>query len=584
MKFKFKNVAIAAALLLTLVLTACGNQGNQSGSQMPVSAASEKIILGNIITMDENKPRAEAVAVRDGIIVAVGTEEEARAAVSESAQVMDYKGEYIYPGFMEAHAHGMFAGQRAIGQADLFPVRPTNYEKYTEIIKKFIEDNPDKEVYVAAGWVEDGTPIDHTYLDNIIMDKPLIMNTDGGHSTLLNKKAMEVYGVNEDMIKKYGTECVRVDKDGNPTGYICEEPAIDLLGKIPATLSDIKEYILAWQDIALKEGITASGDGGIELISPLAIQAYKELQEEGKLKLRTFGYLLVKDNEPDPVGKVTDVVKQAKELNGEYFRIAGLKVFIDGVTEAHTAWLLEDYADQPGYRGKQRFNDTDKMVELLVEADKNNMALQAHATGDGGSRFMLDCIKKSQEITGNMDQRNVMAHLDLVSPEDIRKMADTNTIAAVAPHWAPAFPSEIDMIDGYLGKERSRDRMYPIKSFIDAGAKIVFHSDYPISPEIDIPLASFIAENRWTTEESAGGESSKRNEKEAISPMQCLEAVTTNVAYAFHAEDMMGSITPGKLANFTVCDKDLLECEKMEVANAKIMATIIDGDIVYKVE
>ena len=575
MKIKPLRTVLTTILIIpTLILTACGSQEN-----LAVSSSNEKIILGNIITMDDSMPKAEAVAIRDGYIVSVGSEAEVRSTVSESATVLNYKGKSVYPGFMEPHAHGMLAGQRAIGQADLFQVGATDYKKYEKVIKKFIKDNPDAEVYVAAGWIEDGTPIDHTYLDNIIMDKPLIMNTDGGHSSLLNTKAMEVFGFDDEAVKEYGTDRIHVDENGHPNGYVCEEPAIDLLKKLPASLSDIKEYILEWQNIALSEGITTVGDAGVDLLSELAIQAYKELQDEGKLQIRTYGYLLAEDNLPDPAGKVQEAVKLSKELNGEYFKIIGFKAFLDGVTEAHTSWVLDDYSDTPGYKGVQRFNDKEKMVDLLVESQKNGLSLQVHSIGDGASRFMLDCIEESQKITGDNDQRNILSHLELVSPEDIQKMADTNSIAAVAPLWTPAFPSETYISD-YIGKDRY-DNTYPIKSFFEKGAKVVFHSDYPISPDIDIPLASFVAQNRWTTENNYGRETT-RNEKEAIDRKQSLEAVTTNVAYALHEENRMGSITPGKLANFTVLDKDFLECTAIDVSKAKVLATIIDGNVVYK--
>lgn len=572
---KLKRIFAASAILFAMVFVSCSRQSGK---------AVEKIILGNIITMDEAKPRAEAVAIKNGFIVAVGSEDEVRKSVSESAEVMDYKGQFVYPGFLESHTHGMLAGQRSIGQASLTGIIPADYDKYAEIMKKFIEENPDKEVYVAAGWLEDGTEVDYTYLDGILKDKPLIMNTDGGHSSLLNSKAMEKYGINDEAVKKYGKDLVRVGKDGHPNGYICEEPAIQLLGKLPASLEEIKEYLLEWQNIALKYGITAAADAGVELLSPLALQAYKELQDEGKLVLRTSAFLLVDDNLADPAGKVNSVVKQAKELNGEYFKVVGLKAFLDGVIEAHTGWLIDDYSDEAGYHGIERFNDTEKMVKLITEAQKNKLSVHVHCIGDGAARFMLDCIEKAEKITGDKDQRNMMAHLQVVAGEEIKKMGETNTIAIVAPLWTPSFPGEVDQEIIYIGKERS-DNTYPIKSFVDAGAKIAFHSDYPISPTINIPESIFYAETRGSLVLGREYfESTIRNKKEAISRQESLEAVTKNVAYAWHQEDKMGSIATGKLANFAVSDKDFLECDTFELHEAAIIATIVDGNVVYKAE
>ncbi len=581
MKFKFKNVAIAAALLLTLVLTACGNQGNQSGTAQ-VASSSEKIILGNIITMDENKPRAEAVAVKDGVIVAVGTKEEVSSAVSDSAEVIDYKDQYIYPGFMDPHTHGGLAGFRNLGQAtipaELFLGKDAN-EQMAKIIKKYIEDNPGKDYYMVSGWKENKeNPLDYTYLDAICADKPILLNTIDGHSMLLNSKAMEVFGVDDEFAKKYGSEMVHLNADGHPNGLLSEGPAINLLKAVPKTDEEMKSYLLDWQEKAFSRGFTAVGDAGVELVADNTIDAYKQLQEEGKLKLRTYGFLMTKDNQPDPVGKVKEAVKIAKEVDGEYFKVAGFKVFFDGVVEAHTAWLLDDYCDQEGYRGVQRFNDPEILTQMLVECQKNNLSVIAHSMGDGATSFVLDCIEDAQKITGEKDQRNLITHLQIVADKDKKRMADTNSIAGVAPLWTPNFSVEGNNEVDYLGQERS-DNAYPIKSFIDNGAKIVFHSDYPVSSGFDVSQSIYLAEKRGMPVEEMG---KVRGAHEAINRQQSLEALTTNVAYAFHAEDILGSITPGKIANFTVVDKDFLECKTEELLDAQIIATIVDGDIVYK--
>lgn len=542
---------------------------------------SEKIILGNLITLDDAVPHAEAAAIRDGIIVKVGTEQEVRSAVSEAAEVLDFKGQWVYPSFLEPHSHGTLAGQRAIGQADLTKVFPTDYEKYAQIIKQFIEEHPEKNLYVAAGWSEDGTPIDHSYLDAIISDKPLIMNTTGAHSCLLNQKAMDVFGINDASVEKYGTALVHVGSDGHPDGYVCEEPAIKLLASIPTTVEDIKEYLLNWQQTVLSKGMAAVADASVEMPAPLALEAYKQLADEGKLVVRHYAYLLCPDNCEDPAAVAETIAEKAKKYSSEYFKIIGIKVFLDGVIEAHTGWLLEDYVDQPGYHGLERFNDPEKMTKLIVEAEKRGLSVHAHSEGDGATHFMLNCIEKAQEITKNKDQRNVLAHLHLVSDEDIKKMADTHSIAAVPPLWTMYAPGIGDQEIAYIGQERF-DNNYPIKSFVDSGAKIVFHSDYPISPNMDASMSVFMAITRGVGNFGPEiFEKTRHNVKECINSRQSLEALTGAVAYAWHEEDRMGSITPGKLANFAVADTDLLDGDIMTYPFAKILATIVDGNVVY---
>ena len=174
----------------------------------------QTIILGNIITVDEKRPFAKAAVVKNGVFSYIGSVEEAKKLAGADAKVLDYGDNYIYPGFIESHCHGSFAGERAIGQANLMQAGLTNYPKYREIIKEFIAKNPQRDFYVAAGWVENEEYVDKSFLDEICSDKPLFMQTGGGHSMLLNTKALEWAGVDAEYAKKWGYDLVHVDKNG----------------------------------------------------------------------------------------------------------------------------------------------------------------------------------------------------------------------------------------------------------------------------------------------------------------------------------------------------------------------------------
>ena len=541
----------------------------------------QTIILGNIITVDEKKPFAKAALVKNGVFAYVGSAEEVKKLACSDAQVLDYGDNYVYPGFLESHCHGHLAGYRAIGQADLMQAGFTDYPKYREIIKEFIAKNPQRQFYMAAGWVENEEYVTKAYLDEICSDKPLIMQTGGGHSMLLNTKAMQWAGIDAAYAKKWGYDLVHVDKDGEPDGYICEGPVFEITPKIPTSLEEIKEYLLAWQEIALKSGFTAVGDAGVEIVHRDAPKAFKELQEEGKLKLRTFAWMYVTDNIADPKAEIARIAAQRAELGGEYFNIIGPKAFLDGVTEAHTGWQNQDYLDEPGYHGAERFNDHDKMVELIVEANKEGMSVHVHSEGGGATHYMLGCIEDAEKITGNMDQRNVLAHLHFVTDEDVHRMAATGSVPAVPPLWTPKAPGMYEQEVAYVGKELA-DQAYPIKSFYDAGANVVFHSDYPVSPMMDIKLSFYTAEKRNVPKELYGGAMSPRNLDEAISREQSLRAMTINVARQFHQEHRMGSVEFGKIANMTVFDCDFLHDDIEKVGKANIIATIVDGEEVYK--
>ena len=541
----------------------------------------QSIILGNIITMDEKRPFAKAALVKNGVFAYIGSAEEAKKLAGADAQVLDYGENYIYPGFMESHCHSYLAGDRAIGQANLAQVGLTDYSKYREIIKEFIQKNPQREFYLASGWVENDEYVSRAYLDEICADKPLFMQTGGGHSMLLNTKALEWAGIDAAYAKKMGYELVHVDENGEPDGYICEAPVFEVYPKLPTTLENAKDYLLAWQDIAIANGYTSVADAGVEVTNPIATRAFYELEQEGKLKLRTFAYLMCPDNPDNPKAEVARIAADRAKYSGEYFHVVGIKTFLDGVTEAHTGWQNQDYADQPGYHGVERFNDHDKMVQLIVEADKEGMSVHVHSEGGGATHFMLGCIEDAEKITGDMDQRNVLAHLHFVTEEDIRRMAATGSVPAVPPLWTAKIPGFYDIEVKYVGEELA-SQSYPIKSFFDAGACPVFHSDYPVSPSFSIPISVFMAETRSLPKGLFDGVDTRHNVKEAITREQSLRALTINVAYAWHQEHRLGSIEFGKIANMTVYDCDFLHDDIEKVAQSNIVATIVDGEEVYK--
>ena len=542
----------------------------------------QTLILGNIITMDEKRPFAKAALVKNGVFAYIGSAEEAKRLAGSDAEVLDYGDNFIYPGFLESHCHGHLAGDRFIGQANLGQVGLTDYAKYREIIKEFIAQNPDRQFYLAAGWVENEEHVTKSYLDEICNDKPLFLHTGGGHSMLLNTKALEWAGIDAAYAKKYGYDLVHVDENGEPDGYICEGPVFEIVPKLPVTLEDAKSYLLAWQDFALSSGFTAVCDAGAEVIFRDSPKAYYELEKEGKLKLRTYAYMYVTDNIADPRAEIARIAAQRAEMSGEYFHIIGAKAFLDGVTEAHTAWQNQDYLDQPGYHGNERFNDHDKMVQLIVEADKEGMSVHVHSEGGGATHFMLGCIEDAEKITGNLDQRNVLAHLHFVTDEDVRRMGATGSIPAVPPLWtAKIVGAPYDQEVSYVGKELA-EQAYPIKAFYDAGANVVFHSDYPVSPMMNVKYSIYTAEKRTYPTEVFGDLCQPRNIKEAITREQSLRAMTINVARQWHQEHRMGSIEFGKIANMTVFDCDFLHDDIEKVAQANIVATIVDGEVVFK--
>jgi predicted amidohydrolase YtcJ len=285
------------------------------------------------------------------------------------------------------------------------------------------------------------------------------MNTGGGHSMLHNTKALEWMGYDAEYAKRMGPELVHVDENGEPDGYVSEMAAISVVNKLPSSIERAKSYLLAWQDMTLANGFTAVADAGVDLNYKDNAQAYYALEQEGKLKLRTYGYMYVPDNAENPEAEVARIAQDRARYSGEYFEIVGVKAFLDGVTEAHTAWQNEDYANEPGYHGVERFSDHDKMVCLIVAANAEGMPVHVHSEGGGATHFMLDCIEDTEKVTGNLDH-------------------------------------------------------------------VVFHSDCPISTQMDVSRSVYMAETRALVD---GGMVTQRNPSEAIDREQSLKAMTIKV-------------------------------------------------------
>ncbi len=529
--------------------------------------AIDQVILGNIYTLDR---KVEAICVKDGIIQYSGSKRVADKLIDDNTEILDFGDNYIYPGFMDGHAHGLPAGNIMGFSIDLS--EGETLEDYVKMTEKYIRENPGRELYTGNNWEFDDEKPTAAMLDEISKDVPIALTTQDGHSIWLNTAAMEKFNIDEKLLETYTTNEVHVDENGKPTGYLSEEPAININSKIVKSDEELQESLLIWQEYAFSQGITAVLDAHVGYFGYPSIKAYVDVSKAGKLKLRTYAVRTVADTDD-----VLNLAKLASEVNNEYFKITGVKVFIDGVVEAHTAWLLDEYSDQPGYYGVKSFDDHDKLVEFAILADEHNMNVHCHTIGDGAIEFALDALGEAQIATGNMDQRNAFAHLQILTPEQIKRFAEYNIIAVVAPLWTPKEKIHYKHELMYLG-ERRAENCYPIKSFIDEGAKITFHSDFPVSPLMNIPESIYSSVKR----EYTFAECEPRNLDESISVMDALKAMTINTAYEFGEEDHLGSLDIGKVANMVVYDTDFLNGDIESIPKAKLISTIVDGEIVYK--
>ncbi|MBP9998523.1 MAG: amidohydrolase [Bacteroidales bacterium] len=565
MKRYFLPLLLGAALLLA----GCGEKHETL------------LLLGNVITMDEVTPAAEAVFVKDGIIEFVGTADDARKLCDGKTVVKDYGTASIYPGFLEAHTHGVLAADR-FQQVDLTEVTYREgvvvMDDYVQAMKQFMDEHPGMPMYKGAGWnVKEREP-NAAMLDAICPDVPMFLNTEDGHSMWINTAAMKMFGIDAEAARKYGTDCVRVDADGNPTGYLSENPAIEILGKISMSKDECKKGLLLWQERAFSYGFTGVTEAGLGLACPYATEAYQELCDEGVWKLRTYANLVIDENVPDSKldSALNNVLAMHKKHNGEYFRIIGTKMFMDGVIEAHTGWLEEAYTDQPGYYGLKRCPESSRVAKVVAFNNLNGMNVHFHTIGDAAVHTAIEGISQAVAQTGVKEGRNALSHLQVVDSPDFQAFADNGIIPVVAPLWTPRLFPEYGITCSFIG--RRADTQYPVKSFSDLGCKVNFHSDYPISSSMSAARSVYTAVTRTLP---YLGEEGVHNASECITREQALQAMTTNVAYQWREEDRQGSIAAGKLANFAVFDANFLKADLDSIWDAEVKATYVDGKLVY---
>jgi hypothetical protein len=534
------------------------------------------IILGNVITMDDRKPSAEAVAVKGDRILYVGAAEVAKKLCDADTKVYDFGTNTIYPGFLEAHCHPGGAGYMSIGVAQL--QREADYEANVRIVKEYIDANPDIEDIHGYGFTVLEEKPTAAMLDAICADKPIDLTDLNGHSMWLNTAALKKYGIDRSAVEKWGTDCVEVDENGDPTGYIAENPVFHVRAHSTVGVDILKKSLLMWQDFALSMGYTGVYNAGVNITSDNEALAYHALEKEGLLKHYTFAGRMMDDNTETPEEDIDKLAAEAAEHNSRHYRIIGAKTFCDGTVEAHTAWMIDDYRDQPGYKGISRFDDPDKIVRLVRACEKHGLNVHVHAIGNQANKLWAECFAQVEEETGNFDMRNAIAHLQCVEPEVVRRIGEYNIIPVAGMLWVMLSEGERRQTDDYIGPKWTK-RCYPIKDFLDAGAALCSHSDFPVSPAFTAPGTICLG---VSGKNPSLDDSFIRHPDQHISRMDAMKAITTNVAYSWHQEHEMGSLEIGKLANITVFDSDFLRDDLAEVETAKCLATFVDGELVYK--
>ena len=549
-----------------------------------MTAQPADLILENaaVFTMDKDRSWAQAVAISGDRIVYVGPSSGTEAFRGHNTTVIDLAGKMVLPGFCESHAHPSAALSMVLS-ANLYRLR--SLEEYENRISEFSRQHPEMAVIRGAGWSNTLFPAggpDKKVLDSLVSDRPLCLQSEDGHSFWCNSRALKLAGIGVETPSPEGGVIERDAETGAPSGTL-RENAMELMNDVlpDYTTEDYKTGLLAYQTMTGKHGLTMTHDA----MANAAIGAYQAMAAEGLFTARFRGSLLV-DPERGPE-QVPALVEERSKHNGRYFQANAAKVFVDGVIEGETAYLLEPYAHRPDYRGELLW-DIENLKQVCAALDREGFQIHVHAIGDAATRDTLDALEYAQEVNGRRDARHLITHLQLVAPDDIPRFAALGVIGLPQPFWFVKNDYYWNLELPYLGKKRA-DAEYPMQSFIDAGVVVASGSDFPVTVPND-PLTgihtgvtrALPGTNSNPDAVLAHGEMGVLWPEERVSLEDMIASFTINGAYANFMENETGSLEVGKLADVAVLDQNLFKIPATEISNASVLLTLFEGKEVFR--
>jgi predicted amidohydrolase YtcJ len=546
------------------------------------------VINGRVRTMDAANPRAEAVAIADGLVAAVGDDAAIRDLAGPATRVINAAGASVVPGFIEAHMH-IFSGAAELAHLHLNHVH--GFDALQHAIRAYAASRPTAPFLIgqSADYAILGPNerVTRHHLDRIVPGRPFAMAAADHHTMWANTAALTAAGILHGRQVGPGNEIV-MDPDGTANGELREGeafgPVLALAGEERMRLGlstggepdpmpsqseraadrDIMRRGLAW---CARHGITSfhNMDGNLYQLELLAeIDAEEGLICRARVPFHFKNFMSV------------DMLAKASEMAARYHsdRLASgfVKMFIDGVLDSWTAVMLEPYADRPDVTGEPLFT-REAFRAAIVEADRRGLQVAVHAIGDGAVRSTLDAYEAARRANGRRDSRHRVEHIEVTTARDIPRFAELGVIASMQPTHPPGaddFPLEPTV--SRIGRARW-PWSYPVKTLLDSGARVAFASDWPVAP-IDpiLGMKASITRKPWAADMP----------DQRLTLDEALAAYTTGGAYAEFAEDRKGMLRPGFFGDLVVLSADLGAADPSELDTIRPVATVCGGRITYE--
>jgi predicted amidohydrolase YtcJ len=543
---------------------------------------------GAVYTVDAARRWANAVAIRDGRIAAVGTDDQVRSLAGPSTTVQDLEGRMLVPGFQDAHVHPPSAG---LGMLQCSLNEAHSSEEYRSIIAAYAAGHPEDPWVIGDGWSMDvfpgGTPT-RKALDEIVPDRPAYFPNRDGHGAWVNTRALEAAGITRDTPDP---DDGRIERDpaGDPSGTL-HEGAMDLLEHVlpPVTPAQVTAGLRTAQEHLHSLGITAWQDAIVGQPGTYfdAFDAYVGLANSGELTARVVGALWWDRRAGE---EQIDVFKQLRE-RGRVGRFAAtsVKIMQDGVLENFTGGLLSPYLDGSGRKTDNTglsFVEPRVLTKVVPRLDAEGFQVHFHAIGDRAVREALDAIESARTANGMNDLRHHISHIQVIHPDDLPRFPRLGVVANGQPLWACNEPQLAELTLPFLGAERA-SWVYPFGSLLRAGAQLAFGSDWSVSSAD--PLEEIhVAVNRTAPKGYLYG-SGDPIELEPFLPAEritlgdAIHAFTMGTAYVNHLDEVTGSIEAGKFADLAVIDRNLFARPPEQISEANVQLTLVEGETVYR--
>lgn len=530
---------------------------------------------GNIKTMDKAIEKAHAVAVKNGIIMRVGSNQDILALKTEDTELVDLGGQLMLPGFNDSHMHllsyGLSLEKVNLGAA-------LSVEDIIALGKDRLEKNPDIKWLQGRGWNNENwknTAFPTRYdLDKISETIPVSYTRACGHIIVANSRAIEIMGVDASTQQVKGGH-FDLDESGKPLGIFRESARDFVYNAIPSlSEADIQKMFLEGGQDLLKCGITSIQSDDFEAVTEAeykkVLHVYKEMSENRTLPIRVYEQCFL-----PPISRLREFLALGYKSGqgNEFFKIGPLKLLGDGSLGGRTAYLSAPYADDPSTRGICVFSQ-EELDELISTAHDNDMPSAVHCIGDEQMRMTFDAIEKAMLKNPKPDMRHSIVHCQITDEFLLNRFRDLNVIAHIQPIF---LASDIHIVEDRVGKSLAKTS-YNWKSMVEKGVHYACGSDSPVEG-FDVMKNIYCAVTR---KDLNGFPEGGWYPEQKLTVQEAVYGFTMGSAYASCEENIKGSITVGKYADFAILDRDIFTINPDEIKNVTVTKTVLGGKTVYE--